>query len=100
MFKKALATPQDSILFTNPVLEMGMILNKEGRLKETEAYLRQALEIRTRLSPKGSVAIAKAEGELGECLMAQKRYWEAEPLLVESYNSLKGRPGPEKPAHY
>jgi eukaryotic-like serine/threonine-protein kinase len=88
MFKKALATPQDSILFTNPVLEMGMILNKEGRFQEAEVYLRQALAIRNRLSPKGSAAIAKAEGALGECLMTQKRYSEAEPLLVESYNSL------------
>jgi tetratricopeptide (TPR) repeat protein len=89
MFKKALATPQDSILFTNPVLEMGMILNKESRLQEAEAYLRQALEIRSRLLPKGNVAIARAEGALGECLMTQKRYAEAEPLLVESYNGLK-----------
>jgi len=89
MFKRALATPQDSILFTNPVLEMGMILNKEGRLHEAEAYLRQALEIRTRLLPKGNLAIAKAEGPLGECLIAQKRYAEAEPLLLDSYEIIE-----------
>src|SRR5207244_11136458 len=60
IFKRALATPQDSTLFTNPVLEMGMILNKLDRLQEAETYLRQALDIRTRLLPKGNLGIGKA----------------------------------------
>ena len=58
-------------LFTNPLLEMGLILNKAGRLHEAEAYLRQALDIRTRLLPKGNLGIGKAEGALGECLTMQ-----------------------------
>src|SRR5439155_11499969 len=88
VFKRALATPQDSTLFANPLLEMGLILNKTGRLHEAEAYLRQALDIRTRLLPKGNLGISKAAGALGECLTLQKRYANAEPLLLDSYNTL------------
>ena len=88
VFKRALASPQDSTLFANPVLEMGMILDKAGRINEAEAYLRQALDIRTRLLPKGNLGIGKAEGALGECFTAQKRYAEAEPLLLDSYHVL------------
>jgi tetratricopeptide (TPR) repeat protein len=88
IFKRALATPQDSTLFANPVLEMGMVLNKLDRLQEAETYLREALDIRVRLLPKGNLGIGKVEGALGECLTMQKRYAEAEPLLLDSYNTL------------
>jgi len=89
VFKRALAAPQDSTLYTNPLLEMGLILSKVGRIHEAEAYLRQALDIRTRLLPKGNLGIAKAEGALGECLTMQKKYAEAEPVLVDSYQTLE-----------
>ena len=85
VFKRALSAPQDKTPFTNPVLQMGMILEKVGRLREAEAYLRQALEIRLRLVPKGNQLIGKAEGILGECLTLERRYREAEPLLLDSY---------------
>src|SRR5262249_16899925 len=81
--------PQNSTLFTNPLLEMGLILSKAGRMREAEAYLRQALEIRTRLLPKGNAGIGKAEGALGECLTSEKQYAEAEPPLVDSYQVLE-----------
>ena len=85
VFKRALASPQDSTLFTNPLFEMGLILDKVGRIHEAEAYLRQTFDIRTRLLPKGNLGIVKAEGALGECLTMQKRYAEAEPILLDSY---------------
>jgi eukaryotic-like serine/threonine-protein kinase len=85
VFKRALASPQDSTLFTNPLFEMGLILDKVGRIHEAEAYLRQTFDIRTRLLPKGNLGIVKAEGALGECLTMQNRYAEAEPLLLDSY---------------
>ena len=65
-----------------------MILDKVGRLQEAETYLREALDIRTRFLPKGNLAIGKAEGALGECLTAEKRYADAEPLLLDSYHDL------------
>jgi serine/threonine protein kinase len=88
IFKRALIKPQDSTLFTNPLVELGLILDKVGRWSEAEVYLRDALEIRTRLLPKGNQLIGRAEAGLGECLMLQKRFAEAEPLLRDSYQII------------
>ena len=87
-FRHALPAPQDNVLFTNPLVEMGSILDAMGRYREAEGYLRQALEIRTRILPKGNQLIGRADIVLGECLTLQKRYAEAEPLLLDSYKII------------
>jgi eukaryotic-like serine/threonine-protein kinase len=89
VFNRALTRPKDNPYFANPLMELGMILNKIGRSREGEAYLREALAIRTRVLPGGNQLIGVTQGALGECLTAQKRYTEAEPLLSESYTILK-----------
>jgi len=53
--------------------------------------------MRTDSVPKGHFWIALANGALGECLTAQLRYDEAEPLLLESYKSLKSSQGATNP---
>ena len=40
---------------------------------------------------------ALTRGALGECLTAQKRFGEAEPLLLQSYRSLNESQGPGNP---
>jgi eukaryotic-like serine/threonine-protein kinase len=89
VYKRALSAPQDNVLFTNPLVELGSILDKVGRLREAEASLRQALEIRIRLLAKGNLLIGRAEAVLGECLTLQRRHAEAEPLLVDSYTIIE-----------
>lgn len=88
-FKRAVPVPQNNVLFANPLIEMGSILDEMGRSREAENYLRQALEIRTQFLPKGNQLIGRAEAVLGECLTLQKRYAEAEPLLLDSYKIIK-----------
>ena len=97
VFGRALTTPKDSVYFANPVMELGLILNKTGRSREAETYLRESLEIRVRLLPKGNQLIAASEGALGECLTTQKRYGEAEPLLLRSYSIVKKVQGERGP---
>jgi tetratricopeptide (TPR) repeat protein len=97
VFGRALATPKDSVYFANPLMELGLILNKTGRSREAETNLREALEIRSRLLHKGNQLIAASEGALGECLTTQKRYAEAEPLLQRSYATMKGVQGERGP---
>ena len=58
-----------------------------------EPVLRKALEIRKRAFPPGHWRIGEAEGLLGECLTAQKRYKEAEALLLDARRTLKHGPG-------
>ena len=56
-----------------------------------------ALAILQKVLPQGDVQISITEGALGECLTAQKHYPEAEPLLVQGYNGVKGSLGEKDP---
>jgi tetratricopeptide (TPR) repeat protein len=58
LFQRAFEWPQEAIYYGAPLTEPGMILNKAGRPREAEDYLRQALRIRTRLLPMGGPLIA------------------------------------------
>ena len=97
IYKRTLPRPQDTINFSTPLNEFGMILNKMGRSREAETYAREALEIRTRLLTPGHRLIGSSKAALGESLRLQKRYAEAEPILVESYNILKTTSGDGDP---
>jgi eukaryotic-like serine/threonine-protein kinase len=89
VFNRAFSAPKNNVYLANPLMELGLILDKTGRPQSGETYLREALEIRTRLLPSGNQLIGTTEGALGECLIRLKRYGEAEPLLLDSYKILK-----------
>jgi serine/threonine-protein kinase len=76
-----------------PLENLAKMRLQTGQPRRAEPYLREALDIKTRLLPKGNWMVAADEGLLGECLTMQKRYAEAEPLLVESHQSLKASRG-------
>jgi hypothetical protein len=59
--------------------------------------LREAVELRTKSLPKEHFWVAIAESALGEDLYLQKRFTEAEPFLLESFESLKGSQGTQNP---
>jgi tetratricopeptide (TPR) repeat protein len=75
----------------------GLILTKTGQAKEGEKILRDALRIRLESLPKSHFWVALAQGALGECLVTQGRFSEADPLLVDSYNNLAQKLGPRDP---
>jgi tetratricopeptide (TPR) repeat protein len=77
-------------------ITLGLILNKTGRSGQAEPFLRQALAIAQQKSRPLDVALASAA--LGECFATEKRYAEAEPLLTQSYATLKSVQAPESPA--
>lgn len=70
-------------------------LNKTARAQEAEPLLREAVAIRRK--PLSRPGLAAPLGALGECLATEKRYAEAEPLLVESYQIYKSLHVPESP---
>ena len=74
-----------------------MILNKTGKAQEGEDILREAVKLRTDSLPKEHFWVALANDALGECLTTQGRYDEAEPLLLQSYESLKSSQGANNP---
>jgi Tetratricopeptide repeat len=59
--------------------------------------LREAVKIRDANLPKDHFLSALAHGALGECLTTQKRFAEAEPLLLESYDTLRKSQGTDNP---
>ena len=89
VFGRALAKPDDNLSYANPLMELGLILDAMGRLPEAESHLRKALEIRRRLVPPGNQLIGITEGALGECLTLEKRYAEAEPMLLDSLRIMQ-----------
>ena len=75
----------------------GLILNKTGKSKEGETILREAVKLRTESLPKEHFWVAVANSALGECLTTQRRFAEAEPLLVGSYAALNASLGQRDP---
>jgi serine/threonine-protein kinase len=72
---------------------LGKLLTDRGNAQAGEPLLREALEIRRRTLAAGDWQTAETESFLGACQAALQRYEEAEPLLVESYATLKARRG-------
>ena len=85
--------PKGNGAFAAPLMQRGLIVNKTGHSRKAERDLREALAILTRLLPAGHQSIAASEGALGECLTSQKRFSEAEPLLLRSYAARKSNLG-------
>jgi serine/threonine-protein kinase len=83
--------------YPTALIIQGLILAKTGQPQEGEKILREAVKIRTDLLPKGHYWVAQANSALGECLTIQKRYHEAEPLLLNSYEALKISQGADNP---
>jgi serine/threonine protein kinase/Tfp pilus assembly protein PilF len=63
---------------------LGYILTNTGKPAQAEPLLRESLAIRKGTNPKGDPTIADVMSVLGECLTKQRRYREAEALLIES----------------
>ena len=74
-------------------VDLARVQGARGRAAGTEATLRRALEVREGLYPAGDWRIGQAQSLLGASLLAQRRYAEAEPLMLAADQSLKPVPG-------
>jgi hypothetical protein len=68
---------------------------ERGRAAGTEDVLRRVLQTRQRLFPHGDWRIAQAQSLLGAALIAQRRFADAEPLMLEADRALNSNPGTE-----
>ena len=75
----------------------GLSLTKVGQPNEGERALREAIKLRRESLPKENFWLALANNALGECLTTEGRYDEAEPLLLQSYESLNSSQGATNP---
>ena len=76
-------------------LLLGKTMTRTRRLSGGEIYLRRALETYRRQLKPAHWKIGEAQSALGENLLAQRRYAEAEALLVAGHASLNSRFGHE-----
>ena len=84
--------PSDAFIVTDRAL-LGLALTRTGQAVAGEPFLRAALaDGLTTEKIYFPVTIGNMETALGECLFAQKRYLEAEPLLLNGYKMLQERP--------
>ncbi len=83
--------------YPTALIVKGLILTKTGQPQTGENIIREAVKLRSESLPKEHFWVAIANSALGENLMAQNRFAEAEPLLIESYESLKNSQGEQNP---
>jgi serine/threonine protein kinase len=101
--RTALATQRKLLGNDNPevaasIESLAHLLSSEGSLTEAEALSRECLAIREKNSPDEWQTFS-TRSLLGASLLAQKRYGEAEPLLLSGYDGLKQRLATIPPAN-
>ena len=72
---------------------LGASLTRTGHAVEGEPLLREALGQYDRSAPAFLFVYGNIETALGDCLFAQGRYTEAEPLLLTGYDEIMKHPG-------
>ncbi len=75
------------------VANLARVRIARGDAAATESSLRAALSAREKLYPPGDWRIAQTQSLLGAALASQKRYAEAEPLMIAADRGLKAVPG-------
>ena len=75
------------------MLALGLALTRQGKAAEGETWLRDTLARARTYQLTGMAAARNVEAALAECLLAQKRFAEAEPLLLAGYDDVRTRLG-------
>jgi len=83
--------------FARSWIVLGNILTRTGDPITGETHLRKALELRNRAFAQGHWRIAEVQMALGDCLAEQRRYPEAEELLISSDSILNKKFGSGDP---
>lgn len=77
--------PDNSVTKANIRDVRNMIITRSGRAPQGEAFGRQSVELYQTSLVRGSPSITLARIHLAESLIAQKKYDEAETILLEAY---------------
>jgi tetratricopeptide (TPR) repeat protein len=81
--------PDTHLVVGSTLQVLGLSLEDQGDLKGAESALRESLALREASMPSGHWQLATSRSVLGECLARQRRFAEAEPLVVGGYEALK-----------
>ncbi len=86
------------INYPTALMVQGLIYSRTNRIEEAEKLLREAIRIRGEHMPETHFTRAMEDGALGEFLTSQKRFAEAEPILLKSFESLNASQAPGSPS--
>jgi tetratricopeptide (TPR) repeat protein len=81
------------------LVQLGVNLLQQNKPTEAEKLLRECLAIREKKEP-DAIRTFNAKSVLGATLLGQKRYAEAESLLVQGYEGMRQREPPEAPPEF
>jgi WD40 repeat protein/serine/threonine protein kinase len=84
------ALPKDSPELAYLLAQIGMAHLEQEQWAQAEPFNRECLGIRKKAQPDSWVTF-NAQSMLGAALLGQKKYAEAEPLLLEGYAGMKER---------
>jgi tetratricopeptide (TPR) repeat protein len=79
-----------SVPYDAELVGLGLNLLRQHKHAEAEIALRDCLALRTKQQP-DAWATFNVQSMLGDALLGQKRYAEAEPLLKDGYEGMKAR---------
>jgi len=80
----------DGVDVADSLVSLASILERQGKFSEAETVCRECLAIRKAKTP-DHWRVFEARSLLGASLMGQKKYADAEPLLLSGYEGLKQR---------
>ncbi len=84
------ALPKDSPQLAGLLAQIGLGLQQEKKWTEAEPLLRECLAIREKAQPDEWTTF-NTRSLLGGSLLGQKKYAEAEPLILSGYEGMKAR---------
>ncbi len=84
------ALPPNSPPLAGGLARVSLMLLQVGAFEEAESCVRESLEIRQRAQP-DHWTTHNTRAMLGAALLGQKKYADAEPLLLEGYEGMKSR---------
>jgi eukaryotic-like serine/threonine-protein kinase len=87
--------PDNKTLLANNLTARNLYYNRTGRPAEGEICGRKSIELYQSAMSKGAVSVTLARVTLAESLMAQKKYDEAERVLLEAHKDASQMQGAE-----
>lgn len=89
--------PQGEQDYVGGTVTLALAMTRDGKAVEAEPLLRESLGLAKKNHLEGTALPENVSAALGECLLDQKRYADAEPLLLVGYAASKKRLGEHDP---